>query len=1091
MKRQFLKIAWLIGPLGLSTLVFKPAAYAKDHNPDLYNKLHHLNRSPFAPGDAQGENLKNHPYFISTSVSEKSTPAGKSTKQVQLTVTGKVTSPTGEGLPGVTVVLKGTTIGATTDVEGQYSLNVPDASSQGTLVFSYIGFVTQEVPLNGRTTVNVSLKDDAKALEEVVVIGYGTQTKRDLTGAVSQVKATQLENENPNSVQDVLRGNIAGLNVGLDASAKGGGSLQVRGQNSLNAGSSPLIVLDGIIYYGALSDINPNDIETIDVLKDASSAAVYGAKSASGVVLITTKKGKEGKPVVNFDASVGVATMSANEKVYDPNGFISWREDVQNSRDVKAAPYHYANPNSLPSDISLATWLAGATGDPNDVWLQRLGFNPIEIQNYKDGKTVNWYDMVFQNGKRQDYNVSLSGKKEGVSYYMSLGYQDNEGIVVGDRFETIRSRINLEGKVNKFLTVGLNTQFADRDESQVTADWGRIVNNSPWGSEYDADGKYRLSPVDEPGGGSRHPFLDMSYTDRTRKFTTLISSIYGKVALPFGATYQINFSPRFEWFRYYNHQSAQHPEWKLRGGLASRQQSQVYNWQVDNLIKWNKKFGSHDVDITLLANAEKFQSWDNSMNNEGFNPGDQLGYHNIGAGIKPTISSNDEYSTADALMARVFYSFKQRYLLTLSTRRDGYSAFGQANPRATFPSAAFGWIFTDENFLKSAPALSWLNYGKLRLSWGVNGNRDIGRYVAISDLTSGKYLLVRPDGTVYPVSQLYVNRMANPGLQWERTESVNAGLDFGLFNNVIDGSIEAYQTSTTNLLVERTLPDILGFNWVYDNLGEVQNKGIELTLNSRNFSRDNFSWNSSVNFSLNRNKIVHLYGDMVDVTDANGNVIGQKERDDVSNSWFIGRAIDEIWGQRILGVWQEEEAEEAAKYGVFPGDFKIKDVNGDFKFTDADKEFLGFRNPRFRWTLRNEFTFFKNINFSFMMYSYWGHMNTFNQAKNNSGFLDRSSSYVVPYWTPENRRNDYARLYSSNGGASFDVFRKKSLIRLDNISLAYTLPKTLVQRASIQNMRVYFSTRNVGFYAPEWNFWDPENSGPTPRTYTLGLNLTL
>ncbi|MGV3502091.1 MAG: SusC/RagA family TonB-linked outer membrane protein [Adhaeribacter sp.] len=1025
--------------------------------------------------------------------------AGQSQNQERFTVAGRVTSRTGEALPGVTVVLKGTTIGATSDVDGRYSIAVPD--NKGVLVFSFIGFTAKEVPINGQTSLNVTMADDAKALEEVVVIGYGTQTKRDLTGAVSQVKATQLENENPGTVQDVLRGNVPGLNVGFSASAKGGGSLQVRGQNSLSAGTSPLIVLDGIIYYGALADINPNDIETIDVLKDASSAAVYGAKSASGVVLITTKRGKEGKPVVNFDASFGLATMASEEKVYDGQGFIRWREDVQNSRDVDAKPYEYSNPNTLPADYPLATWMGNNTGDPTTVWLERLGFNPIEITNYKAGKTVDWADMVFQNGKRQDYNISLSGKKEGVSYYMSLGYQDNEGVIVGDRFQTYRSRINLEGQVNKFLTVGLNTQFSDRDESHVSfdddpsptyADWERITNNSPWGSEYEDDGSLRKSPVDEPGGGSRHPFLSMAHTDRLRKYTTLISTLYGKVSLPLGITYQVNFSPRLEWFKYYNHQSAAHPDWGQDGGYARREENHIYNWQIDNLIKWNKKFGGiHQVDLTLLANAEKYQSWQNTMTNEGFDPHDRLGYHRIQAGINPIISSGDNYSTGDALMARIFYSLKDRYLLTVSARRDGYSAFGQGNPRATFPAVALGWNFTDENFMKGASALSWLNYGKLRLSWGKNGNRDIGRYDAMSDLVTGKYLLVKPDGTVYQVSQLYVGRMANPGLKWESTESINAGLDFGLFKNVLTGSIEAYRMSTTDLLVERELPDFLGFEYVLDNLGEVQNKGLELNLTSHNMDQMNFSWKTSVNFSLNRNKILHLYGDMVDVVDANGNVIGQKEQDDPSNGWFIGHAIDERWGLRTLGIWQENEAEEANKYGVRPGDFKVKDVDGDYKYTDADKEFLGNTAPRFRWTMRNEFKLYKNIDFSFMMYSYWGHINTFNRAKNNTGFLDRSSSYVVPYWTPENQRNDYARLYSSTGGATFDVYRKKSLIRLDNISLAYTMPKQLIQKANIQNLKLYFSTRNVAYYAPDWNFWDPENSGPTPRTYTLGINMTL
>lgn len=1015
--------------------------------------------------------------------------AAQTQNQGRFTVTGRVATAQGEALPGVTVVLKGSTIGATTDASGNYSIALPDG--RGTLVFSFIGFTPKEVAVNGKTSLNVTLADDVKALEEVVVIGYGVQQKKDLTGAVAQVKATQLENENPNSVQDVLRGNVSGLNVGFSSSAKGGGSLQVRGDNTLAAGSSPLIVLDGIIYYGGLEDINPNDIETIDVLKDASSAAVYGAKSASGVVLITTKKGKSGKSVVNFDASVGLATMATHEKVYDPQGFIRWREDVQNSRDVNAQPYYYSNPNTLPSDYPLATWLDNEAGDPTDIWLRRLEFNPIEIENYHAGKTVDWYDMVFQNGKRQDYNISLSGKKDDVSYYMSMGYLENEGIVVGDRFETFRNRLNLEGKVNKYLTVGLNTQFASRDESQVSADWGRIVNNSPWGSEYNDDGSYRLSPVDEPGGGSRHPFLSMAYTNRLNKYTTLNSSLYAKVTLPLGITYQVNFSPRMAWQKYYNHQSVRHPDWAAKGGLAQRENSENYRWQIDNLIKWNKTIGEHAFDVTLLANAEKFQSWYSSMSNEGFDPHDKLGYHRPQAGINPIIGADDAYSTGDALMARLFYSFRQRYMVTMSVRRDGYSAFGQANPRATFPALAVAWNFTEENFMKSAAGLSWLNYGKLRLSWGKNGNRDIGMYEAMSDLNTGKYLLAKPDGSIVQVSQLYVNRMQNKNLRWETTESVNAGLDFGLFEGVLDGSIEAYRMKTSDLLVRRSLPDVTGFGSVMANLGEVQNKGVELNLSSRNIDLDNFSWKTSFNFSLNRNKIVHLYGDMEDVRDENGNVIGQKEKDDASNGWFIGHAIDEIWGLRTLGVWQEEEAEEAEKYGVKPGDFKWKDVDGDYKPTDADKEFLGFTSPRFRWTLRNEFKLFKNLDFSFMMYSYWGHQNTFNQAKNNSGFLNRSSSYVVPYWTPENRRNDYARLYSSNGGASFNVYRQKSLIRLDNFAVGYNMPKHLIEKAKIQNLKLYFTTRNVAFYAPDWNFWDPENSGPTPRTYTLGLNMTL
>ncbi len=1021
-------------------------------------------------------------------------------------VKGKVTASDGEeSLPGVNIIVKGSSAGTVTDIDGRYSINVPDEND--TLIFSSIGYTSQEIPINGRAVIDLTLAEDIKSLSEVVVIGYGTQQKMDLTGAVSQIKAEQLENENPNAVQDILRGNVSGLNVGFSANAKGGGSLEVRGKTTLNANSDPLIVLDGVIYYGALSDINPNDIATVDVLKDASSAAVFGAKSANGVILITTKKGSAPKPTITFNSNVGLANMAVNEPVYSPQGYVNWREDVMESINANYQPYQFSDPRMLPSDITLDEWLAydGSSGDPVTVWLNRLSMEAVEIENYKAGKSVDWYDMVFQNGFRQDHTISLSGKKDELSYYMSLGYTNNEGIVVGDKFSTIRGRLNLEGKVTDFLTVGMNTQFSDRDESQVAADWGQIRRVSPWGSEFDEEGSLRYSPQDDPGGGSRHPFLAMAYTDRLNKHNTLNTTIFGNVTLPLGISYRINFNTNYDWHDFYNHQSAQHPDWANRGGIATRLHSKSLYWQVDNILSWKKTFADvHNVDLTLLANAEKYQSWIDKMENNSFDPSDQLGYHNISAGINPIIGHSDafdvvngngsdsefigdQYSTGDALMGRLFYSFDQRYMLTLSVRRDGYSAFGQSNPRATFPSAALGWVLSEENFYNS----DWLSYAKLRFSWGVNGNRDIGRYAALSDLNTGKYLLVADDGTVYQVSQLYVNNMSNEALRWEKTTAFNLGFDFSLFDNVLDGTLEAYHMSTTDLLVQRSLPDVLGFDWVWDNLGEVQNRGFELSLQSRIMNRPNFAWNSSLNFSLNRNKIIHLYGDMVDVVDEQGNVIGQEEVDDFENEWFIGHAIDEIWDMREIGVWQTNEAEEANNYGVSPGDFKVKDVNGDLLYTREDKEFLGFENPRFRWTLRNEFNIYKNFNLSFMIYSYWGHMAEYNLAKNRDGFLDRSSSYVLPYWTPENPLNDYARLYSSEGSAVFNVYRKKSFIRLNNVALSYNLPTAFVQKASISNCKVYFNIQNAAVWAPDWTFWDPENSGPTPRYFTLGVNVTL
>lgn len=1024
-----------------------------------------------------------------------------------ITVQGRVISADKpNGISGVSVTVEKTTHGTITDDNGRFRLERVARTAR--LVFSSVGFKSQTVSVGNQSDFNITLEAEVSSLDQIVVIGYGSTKKKDLTGAVASVKAERLENEHPASVQDVLRANVPGLNVGFKATAKGDADLQVRGRNTLNASSSPLIVVDGVIYYGSLSDINPNDIETIDVLKDASSSAVYGAKAASGVIQITTKKGKTGKPVINVNSSVGVATMSVNERVYDAQEFLyTWRRNVKYSINVGAKPYQFDDPRELPSNISIADWLAydnsNPSADPVTVWLQRLNLQPVELENYKKGQSIDWYKMMFHNGIRQDYNVSLSGRREGINYYWSLGYMKNEGVIKGDAFNTARSRLNVDAKVTDFLNVGLNSQFSIRDESSIPVDWTLITANSPWGSYYNDDSTLlRFRPNDEVSGGN-NPFGVPTYSNRLKKYYELNASLYAKLSLPFGIKFQSNFTPRFEWYNYFNGESALWQEWTNLGGRATRENRNIYQWQVDNLLSWSRDIGrDHHVDVTLLQNVEKFQIWRNKVVATGFQPSDVLSYHNMGAATGVVacntcvysdegsgIQLGDEVSTADALMARLFYSYKQRYMLTLTVRRDGYSAFGQSNPRATFPSAALGWVFSDESFMKN---VSWLNYGKFRVSYGLNGNRDIGRYVALANLRSDKYLHVLQNGTVSQVSQLYVENMRNKLLKWETTTAFNLGLDFAVANNRIDGSIDVYKSKTTDLLVKHSLPDVTGFEFIWDNLGQVDNQGLEISVNSKNIQHPNFSWNTSLNFSLNRNKIVHLYGAMENVKDANGNVIGQKEKDDKGNKWFIGQALDVIWDQKVLGVWQEKDKTEAAKYGVQPGDFHILDVDNSGKYTDDDRLFLGYTEPRFRWTLRNEFTFFENFSFSFLMYSYWGQMGTYNQAKNRSNsFPDRVSSYALPFWTPENPIDNYARLFSSDGGASYNVYKKKSFIRVDNVALAYNIPQRLIKRIHVRDLKFYFTIKNAGVYAPDWSYWDPENSGPTPRIYTLGLNLNL
>ncbi len=1033
--------------------------------------------------------------LIALDAPNETKPAGDLIK-APIDVTGVVTDSKNEPLSGATVQVRGTKKVVLTDANGQFILKGVEANA--TLIVSYAGYTAQEVSLkNVDGPVKVSFSEQQNQLGEVVVVGYGTQKKKDLTGAVAQVKATQFENENPRSVQDMLRGNAPGLDVGLNASAKGGGSLLVRGRGSLIASTSPLLVVDGVIYQGSLDDVNPNDIATIDILKDASSAAVFGARSANGVILITTKKGKSGKPTVSVNANYNMNRIAQYPRLLSPEEFTDWRTDVLWSMrgfDSTSRPnikYQFTNPNELPSNISIDEWknLTGATGDPTDIWLNRLRFNAVEVKNYKNGTPTDWENEMYnRNSKGQDYTVAISGRKEEFNYYTSFGYLENEGLAVGEKYKTFRSRMNLEGTVAKFLTVGVNMQFADRNESPYSVNLGDMIRTTPYGQLLTDDGtKLRTSTNDDPGNNA-NPFLDIEYRDRLQKNTQLFGSIYIKGKLPYGFYYQSNFTPRLEWFKNYNHLSSQHPLQGVRGGVSVREESFTYQWQLDNVIGWNKSYGKHNFDATFLVNAEKFQSYYTRVNAENFSPNDNLGYNAIQAARTVVVTNDDQYATGDALMGRLNYNYADKYYLTVTARRDGYSAFGLANPRAFFPSAAIAWTFTEEKFMKGITG--WLDYGKFRVSYGENGNREIGRYAALAGLSAGSYEYITPGGARYAVGRVQAANMANPTLKWERNSSINIGLDFSTLKGNLTGSIDYYQRNTRDLLLNRSLPNVTGFASVIANLGQVNNTGFEVMLNSTNMRRNNFIWRTNVSFWTNRNEIVKLYGP-VPVKDSTGKVIGSVEKDDIANGWFIGRQIADIFDYNVTGVWQTADDVEARKYGFTPGDFRLQDTNGDGKYTIDDRQFVGQTTPKFSFNIRNEFTIYKNWDFSFALYGRVGQLSQYNEAKNVDLFYDRSQFYKRPYWTPTNPINDYAKMMSAAGGTvAFNVWRNSSFVRLNNVSLAYTVPRELLSKYKIGSLKLYVNVQNA-FVVSSWDYFDPENKGLTPYIINLGLNLTL
>lgn len=1009
-----------------------------------------------------------------------------SLSQGEKKISGRISDSKGEPIAGANIVEKGTQNGTMTNADGSFSLEVGD---NATLQISYIGYMPQEILIKKQNNIFVKLEEDTQCLEEVVVVGYGTVKKSDLTGAVSQIDPTKNKSKLTSNVTDLLKNSIPGLNIPMSTNAKGSvdmANISIRGQNSIKASNTPLIILDGMVYSGDWSSISTHDIEKIDVLKDASSAAIYGSRSANGVIIITTKKGNKGTPTINVSVNTGMCTPSFLRPIYSPQGYIDMRYNMYMQNNPRSdQPGYYNNPNQLPAGLSLDQWMgySGSKGDAEEVWLQRLYFSPTEISNYKAGKTIDWKKELFQTGITQDYSVNISGGTDKINYYTSVNYIKNEGFVVGDEFSNFRARVNIDNKIADFLSVGINAQYSNRDESSIPVDWRQYSVLSPYGSIYEQDGE-TLKLFVHDDNGSTNPFLSGKYNERFNKLSNLSMKMYALVTLPFGFSYQFNYINIIDSGRDYNHTSSKNPS-NATDGYASRANSDSYYWSVENMIKWTKTFGKHNFDVTLMANAEKNQLWDNQMENTQFLPSDVLGYHAISLGGNPIITSNDAVWTRNALLGRVNYTFNSKYLLTFSIRRDGYSAFGQNNPYALFPTSAIAWKISDESFYHLKP----LNSLKLRLSYGANGNSAIGAYDALANMNINKYLLGDPSGNAYSVTALTMSKLSNAELKWEKTVAYNLGVDFGLFNDRIVGSLDAYYSKTTNLLIDRALPKITGFSSISSNIGQVDNKGLEINLTSNNMYIDKkFSWQTNFNAFFNRNKIVHLYGDK----DDNG-----KEINDVANKWFIGHGLDEIWDYIPDGIWQNEDKDLAYSYGGYlPGERRMVDRNKDGQYTEVisgdwragDKDFIGFKKPRFQWNMVNNFTLLDQFTFSFSVYGSHGHKGNFLEQAGN----ERLSTFDIPYWTEGNRSNKWMRtqMLSSNS-RPMSNYVSLGFVRVSDISLGYTIPNRITKLFMVENLSVMASVKNA-FLLTKWPGWDPENiTGPVPRCFNLSINIKL
>lgn len=1035
--------------------------------------------------------------------------------QQSKTITGNIKGTDNAPIPGVTVIVKGTTNGTVTNIDGNYTLsNVPN---NATIVFSFVGLKTQEIVVGNQTTINITMVADAIGLDEVVAIGYGTARKKDLTGSVVNVNAEQLEKFQPSSVSEMLRSAVPGLKVGYSTDAKNTPDFEIRGDNTIKADSDdeksankPLIVLDGVIFNGDLAEINVNDVESVDVLKDASAAAIYGSRASNGVIVFTTKKGALGKPVVRVSAKLGVVTgakrISTHKAGDDVNG---WLTDVFESiNGLSTEPWSkYDEYKNVPSEYQ-SEWLSvngipGST-DATEIagaWADVIGLDPSEKENFLAGRYFDWQDFFFHTGLRQDYDVSVSGRSEKVSYYWSLGYVDSESVQVGERFTTLTSRLNLDIKTTEWLSLGINANFAYQNEGDEPIDSGGYQSASPYDSPWEnivwtdptiPDNGPNSYPDRFPreylrqnssGSNRSNNYLNPAWTTRKYDRYKLFPTMYAKLTLPFGITLTSKMTTRLDFRKRFYYQDSGNPGWD-HGGYARRQHNQAFEWQNDNILNWDKEFGEHRFSVTGLVNAEKNQTWYTQAASASLSPTEALGYHALAFGLIPSVDSYDEVITRNALMGRVNYSFSNRYNLSASIRRDGYSRFGIDNVYATFPSVSAAWNITNEGFMADRP--NWLTFMKIRGSWGVNGNSSgLSSYAAYATLSDNKYL--NYDGGYFVAPYLYINRMANPELAWEKNKAFNLGIDYGLWDGRLRGSLDVYSSKTNDLLLDKKLPIVTGFESITTNVGSLKNTGFDLSINTINIQSSDFVWSSQLNLSYNKNEIVSLTGETVEMIDANGNTY-TIEPDDTDNGWFIGESKDVIWDYELDGIYQIGEEAEAAEYGLYPGDFKYVDQDGNKIINADDKVFQGLSKNPWYATFRNDVGY-KGFDFGVIVLAKLGYKGGTTHPFNNSqSYIKNRNWYDLPYWTPNNPINNAARINSINlGGAN--AWISKSYVRIQNIALGYNLPSDLLENIKVSRARVAFNVDNVAVFT-KWLIGDPESEREMPRTYSFSVDFS-
>lgn len=946
-------------------------------------------------------------------------PEIKEKESLQQSIQGKVNDKNGQPLPGANILIKGTRNGTQTDFDGNFSLEI--ANEKAVLVVSYLGFKTKEILVGKRTNIVITLEDDASSLDEVVVVGYGTVRKGDLTGSVGSIKATEITKQSTPRIDQALQGRIAGVQVSTTSGAPGSGSsIRIRGGNSINAGNEPLFVIDGFIGGGDLNTINPNDVESIEVLKDASATAIYGSRGSNGVILVTTKRGSDTEGFgVTIDSYGGIQTPIRKIDMLNGPEFADYRNEFA---EFVGNVQPYSNLN--------------------------------EIAN------TDWQDVLFRDAPMTSHTLSIYNNTKTSNYYASLNYLSQDGIQLGSGYERYQLRFNFDQKLGKVFKIGasMNISYSERENPRASALIGKVLPTAPI---YLDDGSFdRVDVIN--GSTYNNPIAQ----DKLISNDTYSSRNLGNIYLQFnpieGLVVKTTLGFDFNTSKQNIYQSANLPEnFEAEiGGQATVNTSFSKSIQNENTVNYTKDFENHSFNILGGWTYQKFSRENLDVDARGFN-NDVTTFNAIETGdpeLLSATSGEEEWALLSGLY-RLNYSFKNRYLLTLSGRHDGSSRLAEGNNWQFFPAAAIAWRMSEENFIKELDAVSNL---KLRASYGQTGSQSINPYATIARLNSGtNYLGDQQVVTFLPASS------ADPNLKWEVTDQYDIGLEAGFLNNRFHFEVDYYYKKTTDLLLSRELPFQTGFGTRLENVGSLENKGIDITIGGTVINRENFSWSSDITVSSNKNKILSL-------SEGKGFLLNG-----TGSRLIVGESVNTFFGAKFLGLWQEGDP---GLGGInVPGAMKFEDLNDDGEITELDGQIIGEGIPDFYGGFNNIISY-KNFTLTaFFDFSYGNDIYDLDGRIFNTGHSSNVYGKFRDRWTPENTNTNvpragaqFAHYFSSSPakeGNSYDVY-DGSYLRLKTLNLNYLIPmenkifKKLALYATATNL---FTITNYEGFSPDVN----------------------